>query len=330
MPPSTATQVRPGSRLTAPTRYSVTPARPTRHRPGSSQTSGAGSPAATNDSRAVAAAARASSAASGTSSSGWWRIPKPPPRSATRASQPSSSRHAAANAARRLIVSACAVKSGSCEPTWTWRPRTSRPRASASDDGDARLRRRQAELRAVMPRDDRLVRVGVDTERDADEDAPDARGCRERGLVGRVEHDRRVVFGGVAEQRVVLVVPVHDELGSGEPGAARERELARRGDVGADALVAEESQHGDVRKRLRSVEDTALRHRPPLAAPGPVAESSPRSRRRAACRIDLPARRPNAAERRAHPRRSARSPGRDRASADFAWYRFRLVKQLLP
>ncbi len=126
-------------------------------------------------------------------------------------------------------------------------------------DGDACLRRWQAELRAVMPRDDRLVRVGVDTQRDADEDAPDARGCRERDLVGCVEHDRRVFFGGVAEQRVVLVVPVHDDLGSGEPGAARERELARRGHVGADALVAEQSQHGDVRKRLRSVEDTALR-----------------------------------------------------------------------
>ena len=125
-------------------------------------------------------------------------------------------------------------------------------------DGDACLRRRQAELRAVMPRHDRLVRVGIDAQRDADEDASNTRSCSECGLVGRVEHDWRVFFCGVAEQRVVLVVPVHHDLGSGEPGAARERELARRGHVGADALAAEQSQHGDVGKRLRSVEDTAM------------------------------------------------------------------------
>ncbi len=140
--------------------------------------------------------------------------------------QPSSSRHAAANAARRAIVSACAAKSGSCEPTWTWRPRTSRPlaRASATARG---LRRRQAELRAVVARHDRLVRVGVDTERDADEHPPDARGRRERGLARRVEHDGRVLLGGPAEQLVVLVFPCTTSSSPESPARVRTRARPR-------------------------------------------------------------------------------------------------------
>ena len=98
----------------------------------------------------------------------------------------------------------------------------------------------------------------------------DACGCRERRLVGRVEHDGSVLLCGAAEQRVVLVVPVHDELAPREPGAARERELARRRDVGADALVAEQAKQRDVRERLRAEETTRrLRTGWPPAARGP-------------------------------------------------------------
>ena len=48
---------------------------------------------------------------------------------------------------------------------------------------------------------------------------------------------------------------MHDELRARETGRAGERELARGGDVGADPLLAQQSEHGDVGEGLRSVED---------------------------------------------------------------------------
>jgi hypothetical protein len=48
---------------------------------------------------------------------------------------------------------------------------------------------------------------------------------------------------------------VHDQLCAGEPRGARERELTRRGDVGADPLLAQEAEHCDVGERFRAVED---------------------------------------------------------------------------
>ena len=80
--------------------------------------------------------------------------------------------------------------------------------------GDERPRQvgRQPELRAVVPGADRLVGVGVDAERDADEHALDAGLRRERGLVGRVEHDGGALGRRLAQERRVLVVPVDDEL----------------------------------------------------------------------------------------------------------------------
>ena len=132
-------------------------------------------------------------------------------------------------------------------------------------DQRARLRGRKAELRAVVPGADRLVRVGVDAERDAHEHAlHPGRGCQ-LGLVGCVEDDRRALGGCLAEERLVLVVAVHDDLVAREAGGAGERELAGRGDVGADALLAQQAQHGDVGERLRPERDVAA-GRPPRAA----------------------------------------------------------------
>ena len=329
MPPSTATHVRPGSRLTAPTRYSVTPARPTRHRPGSSQTSGSGSPAA--DERFAGGGGRDAREL------GRFRYVV-----VGVVADPEAAAEVGDACFPAELVTARGGERGEASDGLRLRGEVGKLRADvdveAEDveaacerfgDGAACLRRRQAELRAVVPGHDRLVRVGVDTERDADEHPLDACGCRERGLVGRVEHDGSVLVGGLAEQRVVLVVPVHDELGSREPGAARERELARR-----PPRRRRRPRRGAVAAPRRWERPSFRRrhapaHRLPLSAPGPGAESSPRSRRRAACRIGPPAPRPTRRRRQAHPRRSGPSPGRARASPDSAWYRFRLVTELL-
>ena len=106
-----------------------------------------------------------------------------------------------------------------------------------------------------MPGADRLVRVGVDAEGDAHEHAAHSGGRGEVGLVRRVEHDGRPFRGGLGQEGLVLVVPVHDELVAGEPGCAGEGELARGRDVRADSLRAEQPQHLDVGERLRPVGD---------------------------------------------------------------------------
>ena len=100
------------------------------------------------------------------------------------------------------------------------------------------LRGLEAELRAVMPRDDCLVRVRVDAERHAHEDALDARGRRELGLVRRIEDDRSTLLRGLPQERRVLVVAVHDELVARQARGAGEGELARGSDVRADSLLA--------------------------------------------------------------------------------------------
>ena len=118
-----------------------------------------------------------------------------------------------------------------------------------------RLGRREPELRAVMTGDDRLVRVCVDAERHADEHALDTRSRSEGNLVGSVDDDGSSLPCRFLQKRPVLVVPVHDERGPGESGGTGEPELARRGDVGTDALLGQHPEHGDIRKCLRSVED---------------------------------------------------------------------------
>ena len=67
--------------------------------------------------------------------------------------------------------------------------------------------------------------------------------------------------GRVAEQRLVLVVAVDDELVAAKPGRAGERQLAGRGDVGTDSLLPQQAQDGDVREGLRSERDVPARDR---------------------------------------------------------------------
>ena len=119
-----------------------------------------------------------------------------------------------------------------------------------------------------MPGADRLVRIGVDAQRDAHEDPLDARRSRERGFVGRVEDDGRAFGGRVAEERLALVVPVHDDLVSAVAGRPRERELTGRGDIGSDSLLTEEAEHGDVGEGLRPERDAAVRAHSRAKRPG--------------------------------------------------------------
>ena len=124
----------------------------------------------------------------------------------------------------------------------------------------------KAELRAVVPGADGLMGVGIDTEGDADENALDADARRELGFVGRVEHDWGALARSFGEERCILVVPVDDELCSGQPRRPCIRQLARGGDVRADPLLAQELEQRDVRKRLRPEEDAALAGRRPQGA----------------------------------------------------------------
>ena len=85
------------------------------------------------------------------------------------------------------------------------------------------------------------MRVRVDSESHPDERLLDAGGRCELRLVGRIEHDRSALDRGLAQERIVLVVAVDDELVAREPGGAREGELARGGDVGPDSLLGEDA-----------------------------------------------------------------------------------------
>ena len=99
-----------------------------------------------------------------------------------------------------------------------------------------------------------------------------------------------------------------------EPGRPGERELTGRRDVGADSLLAEEAEHGDVGERLRPERDVAVRadsraKRPRSRAQRLLAVDDER-----ACRTARRARLPPTSRRgRGQPRRSGPSPGRGRA-----------------
>ncbi len=102
-----------------------------------------------------------------------------------------------------------------------------------------RLLRRDAELRADVAGSDRLVRVRLDSRRDADEHPLDADLTRALELLDRVEDDvRNSRFRGCGELRVRLVVPVHDDPVGVEPGPPREAKLAERRDIRPDPLLA--------------------------------------------------------------------------------------------
>ena len=112
--------------------------------------------------------------------------------------------------------------------------------AGAQRFGDRRGRglRRQPELRAVVRRADRGVRVDVDPRSHANEYAPYARRDRALDLVGGVEHDVRDIRSR-PQLLVALVVAVHDDPLRGNAGPPGKGELAERRDVRAQALLRE-------------------------------------------------------------------------------------------
>ena len=81
------------------------------------------------------------------------------------------------------------------EPMCTWSPSVSGARRSAS----SAVVGREAELRAVVAGADRLVRVGLDPGRDADQRARDAGGAGAVDLLERVDHDERAGRRGRGE-----------------------------------------------------------------------------------------------------------------------------------
>ena len=196
-------------------------------------------------------------------SSSTWRIPKPPPTSTSAGVQSSSSRQREANSPSWETASRWARPSASWEPTCTCRPSTSSPAARAAAIATSASSASRPNFEPTMPGPDRLVRLGLDARRDADEHPADARlGCARR-LVERVDRDESAGFGGGTQLLVRLVVPVHDQAVAVDPRAPRERELAERGHVGAEAFLGEQLHHGDVRERLRPVDDERIGHGAP-------------------------------------------------------------------
>ncbi len=122
----------------------------------------------------------------------------------------------------------------------------------------------QAELRLLVRGLDRAVRHRLDARRQAHEHAPHAGGRSRLRLTGRVEDDERIRLRSRPQLLLRLVVAVeHDPLARNSR-RPRERELAERRDVGADALLAEQPQQRDVRERLRPVDDERARRRLPI------------------------------------------------------------------
>ncbi len=100
---------------------------------------------------------------------------------------------------------------------------------------------RQPELRAVVRRLHRLVRVGLDARRDADQEARRAERLGTLELLERVEHDQRAGGGRTEQQVVLFVVPVHDQALSRNTGSFGELELARGRNVGTESLLGEQA-----------------------------------------------------------------------------------------
>ena len=120
----------------------------------------------------------------------------------------------------------------------------------------------EPELGAAMAGADLLVRLGLDSRRDADQDAAYARVGRAHGLVERVQDDERSCLGRRAQLLVRLVVPVHEQPVALDPGTAGERELTQRGYVRAKPFLGEQAHQRDVRKGLRPVDDERFRNGP--------------------------------------------------------------------
>ncbi len=125
-------------------------------------------------------------------------------------------------------------------------------------DRGERVVRDQAELRPMVRRLHGFVRVGLDAGGHPHERPRDSRGRDADGFVERVHDEQRVLLGRELEQAVLLVVAVDDEPLARDPGAACERQLADRRDVGAEPLLAQQPEDGDGRERLRAVGDQRL------------------------------------------------------------------------
>ena len=100
--------------------------------------------------------------------------------------------------------------------------------------------------------------VCVDPKGDPHKHTPDAGVGSEPCLVRPVEHDGRSGRRRPAKEGGVLVVPVHDEVVAMQARGRCESQLARRGDVGADTLVVQQTEQRDVRERLRPEVDAAV------------------------------------------------------------------------
>ena len=135
---------------------------------------------------------------------------------------------------------------------WTWRP-TSASRMARASCGDI-------PSSSEMSGANRLVRVGLDSRRDARKHALHRRGACTVELLDRVEHDiGGAGFRGRAQLLVRLVVAVDDEPLGRNTGGLGEPELAQCRDVGAQPFFRQEPHDHDVRERLRSVDDECLR-----------------------------------------------------------------------
>ena len=120
-----------------------------------------------------------------------------------------------------------------------------------------------------MRRTDRVVRVGVDPRRHADERAASPERDGPLDVVERVDDERGARACRGRQVVVALVVPVEDDVLACDAGGARICELARGRDVGAEALRSEEPQQRDVRERLRAVENERSRRRLEVLARAP-------------------------------------------------------------
>ena len=78
-----------------------------------------------------------------------------------------------------------------------------------------------------------------------------------------IDGDERARLGRAAQLFVRLVVPVHDQVWTFDPGLPRIRELAQRSDVGPEAFLGQQAHDRDVREGLRPVNDQGLRYGPP-------------------------------------------------------------------
>ena len=204
--------------------------------------------------------------------------------SSTAGVQSSSSRARSQNAASRSTATRLSSTRASCEPTWKCTPATSMPSARASAI-DARAPRP-----AASPNFDSSCAVWIDwcvtastpgVSRTSTRRTPAA--AARAGSSGASSTTVAPAAAAPRSSSSDLLLPWKRIRSPAIPARLRERELAERRDVGADALLGEQPQQRDVRERLRPVDDERARRRR-RGRRAPARGSSPRSRRRAACR----------------------------------------------